>query len=269
MVTCQDIMDVMEEIAPRHLAEDWDNPGLLVGSPAALVERVFVCLDVSDAAVAQAAACGAQLIISHHPLIFRPLKALNTAEPLGRRIASLLAHGIAAFAAHTNLDIAEGGVNDVLARAVGLSHLSAFVITAQAADGHTQSLGRVGTLEASMRIEDFAARVRAALPGGHVRFVDAGPRPVRKVALVSGSGAEFIGRAAALGADAYLTGDVRYHDAQHATELGLHLIDAGHFGTEFPVVAALATRLRTLFDERSWRVEVVEDTAARDFFQVL
>ena len=269
MVTCQDIMNVMEEIAPRHLAEDWDNPGLLVGSPAARVERVFVCLDVSDAAVEQAAACGAQLIISHHPLIFRPLKALNTAEPLGRRIASLLAHGIAAFAAHTNLDIAEGGVNDVLARSVGLSHLSAFVITAQAADGHTQSLGRVGTLEAPMRIEDFAARVRAALPGGHVRFVDAGPRPVRKVALVSGSGAEFIGRAAALGADAYLTGDVRYHDAQHAAELGLHLIDAGHFGTEFPVVAALAARLRTLFDERSWRVEVVEDTAARDFFQVL
>ena len=174
MVTCQDIMDVMEEIAPRHLAEDWDNPGLLVGSPAARVERVFVCLDVSDAAVAQAAACGAQLIISHHPLIFRPLKALNTAEPLGRRIASLLAHGIAAFAAHTNLDIAEGGVNDVLARAVGLSHLSAFVITAQAADGHTQSLGRVGTLEAPMRIEDFAARVRAALPGVELDGVHSG-----------------------------------------------------------------------------------------------
>ena len=160
-------------------------------------------------------------------------------------------------------------MNDVLARAVGLSHLSAFVITAQAADGHTQSLGRVGTLEAPMRIEDFAARVRAALPVAHVRFVDAGPRPVSKVALVSGSGAEVIGRAAVLGVDAYLTGDVRYHDAQHAAELGIHLIDAGHFGTEFPVVAALAARLRTLFAERSWRVEVVEDTAARDFFQVL
>lgn len=119
MVTCQDLMDLMEEIAPRHLAESWDNPGLLVGSPRARVARVLVCLDVSDAVIEQAAACGAQLIIAHHPLIFQPLKAIRTEEPAGRRIAALLAHGIAVFAAHTNLDIAAGGVNDVLAHLVG------------------------------------------------------------------------------------------------------------------------------------------------------
>ena len=269
MVTCQDLMDLMEEIAPRHLAESWDNPGLLVGSPRARVARVLVCLDVSDAVIEQAAACGAQLIIAHHPLIFQPLKAIRTEEPAGRRIAALLAHGIAVFAAHTNLDIAAGGVNDVLAHLVGLSHLSAFEVTAQAEDGSAQSLGRVGTLPAPMSIEDFAAKVRAALPVPHLRYVDAGPRPVRKVALVSGSGAEFIDRAAALGVDAYLTGDVKYHEAQHAAELGLHLIDAGHFGTEFPIAAALAARLRALCAERRLAVEIVADEASHDIFQFL
>ena len=269
VVSVQEVMDIMEGFAPKHLAEDWDNPGLLVGSPAQRTERIVCCLDVSDGVVQQAIEADAHLIVAHHPLIFKAMKNVRTDLPLGARIAKLLKHDIAVLAAHTNLDIAEGGVNDVLAEAIGVRKLSSFVIEQQDADGHAASLGRIGSLPAPMTIADFAAQVREALPTAHVRYVDAGPRPVRKVALCSGSGAEFIGRAAALGADAYLTGDVRYHDAQHAAELGLHLIDAGHFGTEFPVVAALAARLRTLFDERSWRVEVVEDTAARDFFQVL
>ena len=113
------------------------------------------------------------------------------------------------------------------------------------------------------------AGLQASLPTAHVRYVDAGPRPVRKVALCSGSGAEFIGRAAALGADAYVTGDVRYHDAQHAAELGLHVIDAGHFGTEFPVVASLRQRLADALAERKRTVEVIADTQSEDFFHVI
>ena len=269
MVSVQEVMDIMEGFAPKHLAEDWDNPGLLVGSPAQKTERIIVCLDVSDDVVQQAIEADAHLIVSHHPLIFRAMRNVRTDLPLGRRIAELLKHDIAVLAAHTNLDIAEGGVNDVLAAAIGVGKLSSFVIEQQDADGHAYSLGRLGTLATPMTIADFAAQVREALPTAHVRYVDAGLRPVRKVALCSGSGAEFISRAAMLGADAYVTGDVRYHDAQHAAELGLHVIDAGHFGTEFPVVESLRQRLADALAERKKHVEVFADTQSEDFFHVI
>jgi len=269
VVSVQEVMDIMEAFAPKHLAEDWDNPGLLVGSPAQRTERIVCCLDVSDGVVQQAIDMDAHLVVAHHPLIFKAMKNVRTDLPLGARIAKLLKHDIAVIAAHTNLDIAEGGVNDVLAKAIGVGKLSSFVIEQQDEDGRPASLGRIGALPAPMTIADFAAQVREALPTAHVRYVDAGPRPVRKVALCSGSGAEFIGRAAALGADAYVTGDVRYHDAQHAAELGLHVIDAGHFGTEFPVVASLRQRLADALAERKRTVEVIADTQSEDFFHVI
>ncbi|WP_278961638.1 Nif3-like dinuclear metal center hexameric protein [Mitsuokella multacida] len=267
MVKCQVVMDALERIAPHHLAEDWDNPGLLVGSPDRQVSRILVALDVSDTVVRQAVHEGAEMIVAHHPLLFKPIKKIRTDEPLGHRLQVLLQHDIAVAAAHTNLDIARGGVNDVLAEAIGLSKLSSFVITQQAESGQTESLGRIGTLPQPMAIRDFAEQVRKALPTEYVRFVDAGSRPVRKVALCSGAGAEFIAKAAAMGADAYVTGDVRYHDAQHAAELGMHVIDAGHFGTEFPVVASLAERLREELRGEG-HVEVLADRESKDFFSL-
>ncbi len=262
MVTCQKVLEAMERIAPKRLAEDWDNPGLLVGSPKREVTRLLVCLDVSDQVVARASQEGAELIVSHHPLIFRGLKKLRTDTPLGARLQRLLAQDIAVIAAHTNLDSARGGVNDVLAELLGLTRVEGFL---PAEDKGLEGLGRIGRLEAPESIEAFGARVKAALPVTHIRLVRAGERPVQKVALCTGSGAEFIDRAAFLGADAYVTGDVKYHDAQHAAELGLHVIDGGHFGTEFPVVKALAGRLRQELVD----VEVLEDTASKDFFTVL
>ncbi|MBP3781064.1 MAG: Nif3-like dinuclear metal center hexameric protein [Selenomonas sp.] len=267
MVKCQVVMDVLEQLAPKRLAEDWDNPGLLVGALNQNIRRILVCLDVSDKVVEQAVACQADMIVAHHPLIFKGLKKIRTDLPLGARLQQLLKHDIAVAAAHTNLDIAVGGVNDVLAGAIGLEKLSTFVITSQAEDGTVESLGRMGTLPAPMAAADFARQVREALPAGYVRLVDAGARPVRKVALCSGSGAEFIHKAAFMGADAYVTGDVKYHEAQQAVELGMHVIDAGHFATEFPVVEVLRDRLAQELTEQG--VEVVADRESADFFQIV
>ena len=222
MVKCQVVMDALERIAPHHLAEDWDNPGLLVGSPERQVSRILVALDVSDIVVRQAVHEGAEMIVAHHPLLFKPIKKIRTDEPLGYRLQVLLQHDIAVAAAHTNLDIARGGVNDVLAEAIGLSKLSSFVITQQGEGGETESLGRIGSL----------------------------PQPI-----------------AMMGADAYVTGDVRYHDAQRAAELGMHVIDAGHFGTEFPVVATLVSRLREELRGEG-EVEVIADRESKDFFSL-
>ena len=269
MVTCQKVMAALERIAPKHLAEDWDNPGLLVGSMNQEIRRILVCLDVSDQVVEQAVQAEVDLIVAHHPLIFKGLKKIRTDLPLGRRLQQLLRHDIAVAAAHTNLDIAVGGVNDVLAERIGLSKLSAFVIIGQDADGAVDSMGRIGTLPAPLEVHDFARQVRAALPTEHVRLVEAGRRPVRKVALCSGSGAEFIHKASFLGADAYVTGDVKYHEAQQAVELGMHVIDAGHFGTEFPVVAVLRDRLAQELAEAGGLVEVLADEESQDFFEVI
>lgn len=261
MVRCREVMDAVERIAPKSLAEEWDNPGLLVGSPAQEIHRILLCLDVDDTAIAKAIDLGADMILSHHPLIFRPLKNLRTDLPLGRRIRTLLKHDIAVYAAHTNLDAARGGVNDVLAERLGLSDLEPLVAKE---DG--EGMGRIGRLSMPMSIEDFARRVKDALPVSHVRLVAAGERMVQRVALCSGSGAEFIPKAAAMGADAFVTGDVRYHDAQHGAERGMHVIDAGHFGTEFPVVAAWRERLEK---ELGGSVELLVEDGAKDVFAVV
>ena len=266
MVKCRAVMDAVERIAPKHMAEEWDNPGLLVGDPDQEVKKILVCLDVSDEIIEQAIHLGADMIVSHHPLIFKPLKKLRTDLPLGRRLKTLLKHDMAVLVAHTNLDIAEGGVNDVLAKKIGLVKAEPFVLSSQEGE---MSMGRMGSLFSPLTIQEFALQVRQALPVSHVRVAFAGSRLVKKVALCGGSGAEFIGKAASLGADAYVTGDVRYHDAQHGVELGMHVIDAGHFGTEFPVVARLKARLEEGLSKTKGTVEIVEDHDSKDFFTVL
>ena len=268
MLSCQVIMNALERIAPRRLAEDWDNPGLLVGSFAQKVNRILIALDVDDAVTQEAIERRADMIIAHHPAIFRGIKQLRTDLPLGRRLAALLTNGIAVAAAHTNLDIVRGGVNDVLAANIGLEKLSSFVITGQE-EGDDESLGLVGTLSAPMSIEDFAHTVKERLGVTHVRLAAAAARPVRRVAVCGGAGAEFIDHAIRLGMDVYVTGDVKYHEAQRAVEQGMHIIDAGHFGTERPILPVLAAHLRTeLADERG-EIEIFVTNTQRDVFDVI
>ncbi len=264
MIKCRDVMDVMERIAPKRLAEDWDNPGLLVGSPSDEVRRVLVCLDVREETAARARTEDFQMIVAHHPVIFRGLKKLRTDLPDGRLLGVLLRTGVAVFAAHTNLDCVEGGVNDVLAARIGL--VPETIAPLGSAESLSASLGRVGKLPVPMEAKAFAEQVKKGLGAAHIRFVSGGDRPVKKVGLCSGSGAEFIERAAMLGCDAYVTGDVRYHDAQRAAALGIHVIDAGHFATEQPVVGILAAKLA---EEFAGKVEVVADDSARDFIEII
>ena len=259
-----EIMNVMEAWAPKRLAESWDNPGLLVGSPARRVTKVMTCLDVLESTADEAIEKGCGLIIAHHPVIFRGQKHLRTDLPLGRLLQKLLANDIPVIAAHTNLDITDGGVNDVLAERIGLQSLKPFVITDTG-----DSLGRVGETEVPLSLREFAEEVRERLGADHVRLVrpfDEKEKPIRKVALCSGSGAEFIDKAVFAGANVYVTGDVKYHDAQKAVQQGINVIDAGHFATEFPVVKVLADYLRQESREMKKTLEVVTDTVSRDYF---
>ena len=258
--TVQIAADVVNRLAPRHLAEEWDNPGLLIGDPATEVKKIFVCLDVLDETISRAIELDAQLIVAHHPLIFRPIKNVRFDLPHGRKIARLIKNDIAVFAAHTNLDSAIGGVNDVLARKLGLIDVKMF--------GNEEiSLGRLGTLETPLTADEFALHVKNVLNAGNVRLIDAGDFPISKVGLCGGAGAEFIQKAKFFGAQAFVTGDVKYHEAQAAVENGIHVVDAGHFATEFPIVDELANYLR---DElKDFDIETIEDTSSKDFFTAI
>jgi len=223
----REMTEYMETLAPASLAEEWDNVGLLVGDPEKELTRVVVTLDLTEEAIAFAKKQGAELILSHHPLIFSPVKCLTAPSPLYQLASS----GMAAFAAHTNLDAAAGGVNDALANAIGLQNIS------EAFGG----IGRVGELPEVMTPEAFAALVKDAL--GTPVQLRAGCKPIRTVALVSGGGGDF---AAEAEADAFLTGEMKHHEWIALPDT-LTAVVAGHYATENVVVEPLCARLRDAF----------------------
>lgn len=238
-MTIQELFECMNRIAPFSLAESWDNSGFLVGDPKAKVTAALVCLDITDETISEALDLGANVLISHHPVIFHPLRRLTVNNPVYR-----LAHeNLGAICAHTNLDIADGGVNDALADTLGLCSLEP--LEPCAADPG-QSLGRVGTLREAMSPEEFASyAARMLSPAGGVRFV-AGNRPVRRVAVCGGAGGSLLQSVLSCGADAFVTGELKHDVLLSCAAEGLTALDAGHFDTERVVLAPLAARLTQL-----------------------
>ena len=247
MATVADILKYIESIAPPYMKEHWDNVGLLCGSRSTPVTRILVALDPFEHVCDEAANWGAELIVTHHPIIFQPLKAVTDSTSIGRSIMALCRHGIAAINAHTNLDCTPGGVNDVLARTVGLSDIQVISPAGTDEEGQPYGLLRCGNV-AEQTLPDFLASVKENLHCDGLRYVDSGKR-VRKVAVGGGSCAGAMLDALAAGCDTFVTADIKYNQFWDAHDLGLNLIDAGHFCTENPVVAVLAEKLQTAFPE--------------------
>ena len=365
MTTVQQVVNLIEELAPRSYAESWDNVGLMIGNRNAIVTGVLTTLDVTEETIAYAIEHDCSLIISHHPLIFKGLKQLSCDTAQGRMINNLIQHNIAVYSAHTNLDIAPGGLNDMLANQLGLIDVKGFIKTGEdtlykvttfvpesAADAvrhamgtagagkignyeycsfslhgegrfignedshpvigeagaltvahevqvnaivdgthlgqvieamkeahpyeevayevvsliaptaSIQYLGRVGRLPNALTLDTFREWVQEALPEANIRFAGVAPQEIQSIALCSGAGAEFIKDAARLHVDAYITGDVKYHDAQMAKELGLLVVDAGHFGTE----SIVASGLRDYLLSKEVSVPVKAFNEQNDFF---
>lgn len=361
-------MNLMDTFAPLRLAEAWDNPGLLVGSPEQEIHRALVTLDVTDEGVEFAIANKYDLIISHHPVIFKKLTSLRTDTYDGTMYQKLLTHHIAVYSAHTNWDSADGGVNDILVQRMGLidvqglvpvqseplykftvyvpeSHADALrqalgdagagfigkyshcmfsltgtgqfkprqgthpyigtvgslektrevrietIIPAQRLhlllsavkmvhpyeepaydiyplknEGKTYSLGRVGTVKQPEPARMVLRKIKRALGIQILTYAGNEDAIIRKIALCGGAGAEFMKEAKAASADLYLTGDVKYHEAQEAVKLGLVIADGGHFGTEIPSVPVLQERLQNVSREHGWSVSFMMDPTSRDIF---
>jgi dinuclear metal center YbgI/SA1388 family protein len=345
-----DILGIINKISPAGLAESWDNSGLQVGDPTAEVSRIMVALDATPAIIESALQAGCQLLVTHHPLIFKPLKSISAAGAQGRSIHAAIRGGLGIVSMHTNYDIAEGGLNDVLSERLGLTECAPLQVTAArelaklvvfvpeehlervraalfphaeslgayrdcsfsaAGEGtftpldgsipfigtiwalekvpeyrlevlldrarlpqalkslnaahpyeepaydiyplHNQGkesgLGRIGTLPAATRLAEYAAQVASQLGASGTRFVGDPAATIKKVALCSGSGASVLRSAARAGADVLVTGDVKYHEARDAQELGIALIDAGHFHTEIIMAEAVRARLQQMLPD--------------------
>lgn len=251
MITNRDILTWLQALAPPELAESWDNNGLLCGRLDAPAGRVLVALDPFLPAAEEAADWGAGLLLTHHPLLFRPARAVTDETALGRTMLFLIEHGIAAINAHTCLDYAPGGVNDVLAQSLGLSDVTG------------SGLWRGGRVF-PQPLALFAAHVRDALGAGGLRYCDAG-RPVERVAVCGGAGIDCLPELAGAGYDTFVTGDVKYNGFWDAADLGINLIDAGHFPTENPVCTMLAQSLAEAFPQ----LEVRLSRQHRDIIQFL
>ena len=228
MARVDEILTYVQQLAPPELAESWDNPGLLVDCGAE-VTSILVALDVTDEVIAEAEYQGCQLIVTHHPVIFKPLRSLAR----GSLPYRLIKKNISALCAHTNLDAAEGGVNDILCRLLGVQDVQPLDKLAR--------IGRVRTTSADL----LAEQCRQVL-GAHVKLVDAG-KPINRVAVVGGSGGDFLEAALAAGADALVTGEAGHHTALDARHAGLSLAETYPLAPELALLTLPLDKLARKF----------------------
>ena len=361
--TVSDIIKVMESLAPKALAEDWDNVGLQVGDAGRPVKSIWIALDPTVQVVKAACQQKIDLLITHHPLIFKPLKSLNFSTPIGSVIELAGRHHLAIFAAHTNLDSVLGGINDILAERIGLNDLKPLVsatdsqrfkivihtprqneqqivrmlLDSQTRPGwgttrHTSAMpisnihvnrgtdeilyedqtrieinvcsdelaplmkilseyhasdpirydvlqliqpepgngiGRVGFLKSELELKSLAQMIKKKLKLRHLKFVGNPALPVKKAAVCSGSGASLLGHFFASGAEVFISGDMRYHDARDVESCDLGLIDIGHFSSEHLIVEELTRRLSEIFTELKMNITVNACDLEEDPFTVL
>ncbi len=235
----RDAIAALESIAPTNLALGSDPTGLLIGDLKAPLTGIVACLDVTQRAVETARKVGASLIVAHHPLIFHPAKTLRADEPHpGSVVLACARHGIAVACAHTNWDVAPGGVNDTLAGLLGLSDVKVLRITSE-----PYGIGRVGLLREPLTATDFLNKLGNVLGIAPRTLTPTRALAVQSVAICGGAGAELMADALAAGADTLVTGDIRHHEFIAAAEQGFLLVDAGHHATENPGARELGRRL--------------------------
>ena len=237
MARVSDFYSYMDSLSPFSLQESWDNSGMLIGDENREVTRVAVVLDITAEAIEYAESVGAELIISHHPVIFKAQKSFIK----GNIAYEMAVRGMSAICAHTCLDCADGGVNDILSSLLDLQNVEIFPCE------ESERIVRVGVLPEAMTCEELAETIKEVL-GGSVRFCETG-KVIESVAVCGGSGGSFKEDIIKAGIDAYITGDAGHHDFIDCKEAGLALFAAGHFETENPVVSYIANKLRVDFPE--------------------
>lgn len=249
------ILEFLAELAPLELAESWDNVGLLLGADAGPASTVLTCLTLTPDVAAEAVSRNVDLIVSHHPILFRPIQRLTTQTSEGAMLLELARAGVSVYSPHTAYDSAARGINAQLADVFSLTDVTPIrPLDPSLAAQHPQltglGSGRIGDLAEPTSLGQFAARVAELLPtAAGVQTVGTESTEVSRVAIACGSAAEFLRDARRLGADVLLTGEARFHACLEARDLGIHLVIAGHYATERPAVERLAERLGEKFPD--------------------
>lgn len=221
----RELYTFLNEKIPPSLSCEWDNDGLMCcADEAREVKHVLIALDVTDKVISEALERGCDVILSHHPLIFSPLRSVTPQNHVAKKVIRLLREGITVMSFHTRLDAVEGGVNDTLATALGLADVTPFGVGGEA-------IGRVGALAKELSLKDFAKAVKNVTGADYVQVADAA-RPVKRVAVLGGSGSDDVKAAIAAGADTYVSGELKHNYLTEAAEMGINLIAAGHHHTE-------------------------------------
>ena len=255
MATVKEVFNTLNAYAPVDLKMDFDNVGHLVGRENRKVEKILVSLDITDEVIDEAKNINADLIVSHHPMFFS-LKSVTDADFNGRKIIEIIENGMAAICMHTNLDAAAGGVNDALAKAVGIVNPELLSVDGYDENGEAYCIGRCGELSEPMEMEAFVKHIKTTLNCNGVRLYDSGKK-VSRVAVIGGSGGAEYMLAIKKNCDTYVTADVKYHQFIECKEVGLSIIDAGHFCTENVIVPKIAELLIQSYPEIEVKISEV------------
>ena len=246
MVTVRDILEFINTVAPPYMKESWDNVGLNCGRMDKEVKTILVALDPFEGVCKEAASIGADLLVTHHALLWNPGFITDETQQ-GKNTLFLIEHGIPCINAHTNLDLAPGGVNDTLAKVLGLADVQVVNPVGKDAEGREYGLLRMGTVE-QQPLEKFLQHVKNTLGCQGLRYADGG-KLVHKVCVGGGACGSELMDAYRSGCDTFVTADVKYNQFWDAQDLGLSIIDAGHFYTENPAVQVLADNIQNAFPE--------------------
>lgn len=251
-MTVGQIYEKLNDRIPEHLREDWDNDGLMCASDDSIeVKRALITLDITEDVVDYAVANDFDLIVSHHPLIFKPLRSVTEDDHVARKVIKLIKNDIAVISLHTRADKVDGGVNDILCDILGIKNPEPF------GEGF---IGRIGTLVEELNMEDFSYLLKGLLDADGVKVADA-LIPVQRVAVVGGDGKDFVEDALKLGADTFVSGRISYNVMAEANEMGINLIEAGHFFTEHPVTSFFQSLLMR-YDSDMY-VEILDSNAIK------
>lgn len=256
VVRVKNILNTLNQEAPFSLAEPWDNVGLLVGNPEQEVTAVVAGLDPTNALIEEAITLGANVIVTHHPVIFKPLSTINTAEPSGKLLEKALSNHIAIIGCHTNFDSAREGVSTYLASQLGLQK-TVPLVAAPETDSLT-GLGRIGYYNPPVEAAEFLKKVLNTLELPAVQIAGTLPQKIAAVAVCGGSGSDFAEQAFSQGVDVYLSAEIKHSTAIWAGENNFCIIDGTHYATEKPAVSLLVAKLKEAGERENWNIEIMQ-----------
>ena len=255
-VLVSDVISAMERIAPPQLAEEWDNCGLQVGAEHWPVRKVWVSLDPHPAVFQAAVDRNVDMLVTHHPLIFKPLHRIDVEKPIGKILRTALTQRIAVYAAHTNLDCARDGVNAILAQRIGLTDLVPLVAADTDQSDSSLGLGRIGRPAMPLTLQEFAEQIKKEFGLGALKVCGNPQMHIELVAVCSGGGSSILKDFLASDAQVFVSGDLRYHDARTAEDVDRGLIDLGHFPSEQVMIDAVAQQLQIEARSAHWELTI-------------